>query len=502
MTGSREAASRVAPRRPGVEKFLEIYRDARLLPYSPADSACMRALEGCLNCGNCLAACPVLGSSAEHPYPGPRTVGTSLSRSVPDYWSAAEIAGFCTTCMACEEACPGDVPVHRAVLMLRAKNFEQRTREGKDPLTRGKRFLVDFFAQNRLAQAVRWGAALQGLAFRKTATGEMKARVPLPIGPLGSRVVPPLARRSLAEEFPAPVPGNDPDGPRVAVFAGCLMNYAYTDTGRNLVKVLARHSREVIVPAGQVCCGAPVLYSGDFATSRRLAAENAAAFAAMDADLIVTACASCGDVMTREYPALVTEATTPVPGSEGAPASAAEAHAATAATAVESGAVLEFSEKVRDIHAFLTDDVKFRPPEPSGSGRASGSGRPSGSVSGPGSSRIVTVHDPCHLVRGQGLAREVRDLLRAVPGVTLTEMAEPAACCGGAGSFSLDHYELADAIRRRKVADIEATGAATVVTGCPSCRMHIAEGLEKAGKGRPVRHLVDLLAEAYGDSGD
>jgi glycolate oxidase iron-sulfur subunit len=66
----------------------------------------------------------------------------------------------------------------------------------------------------------------------------------------------------------------------------------------------------------------------------------------------------------------------------------------------------------------------------------------------------------------------------------------------------LDHYELADAIRRRKVADIEATGAATVVTGCPSCRMHIAEGLEKAGKGRPVRHLVDLLAEAYGDSGD
>jgi len=73
--------------------------------------------------------------------------------------------------MACEEACPGDVPAYRAILMMRAKNFEQSAREDRDPLGRVKGLLVDFFAENRLAGAARWGAVLQGLACRGSPTG-------------------------------------------------------------------------------------------------------------------------------------------------------------------------------------------------------------------------------------------------------------------------------------------------------------------------------------------
>lgn len=462
---------RLDTRPPGVERFLEVYRDARLLPYSPADSRLMAALEGCLNCGTCLAVCPVVNAATEHPYPGPRSVSTSLSRSLPEFWTAADLVGFCTTCMACEEACPGSVPAYRAILMMRAKNFEQSLREGREPLSRLKQLLVEFFAEGRLAAAARWGAALQGLAYKKTASGEMKARIPLPIGPLGNRVVPPLAGRSLVREHPRAIPGARPDGPLVAVFAGCLVNYAYTDTGRSLIEVLRRHSREVVVPEGQVCCGAPALYSGDQATTRRLAAENARAFAEAGADYVVTACATCGDVLVRDYPELFATAE-PVSPPEVA------------------GAVRDFAGRVRDIHAFLTDEVAFEVPVASAS-----LGRPPAS---PGAPLTVTVHDPCHLVRGQGVAAEVRDLLTRIPGVELQELREPSVCCGGAGSFSLEHYDVAAAIRARKVADIEATGAAAVITGCPSCRLHIADGLEQAGLGRPVRHLVDILADAYG----
>ncbi len=448
-------------RRDGVERFLDVYRDARLLPYSPSDSELMRALERCLGCGTCLAVCPVVGSAASHPYPGPRAVATSLSRSVPEFWTAAGVEGYCTTCLACQEACPGDVPVWRAVLMIRAKNFEQATREGREPLGRLKRFLVDFFAENRLAQAGRWGAALQGLAFRPTASGSMKARLTLPLGPLGNRLVPPLARRPLTEEFSAPVAGADPDGPRVAVFAGCLDNFCYTDTGRSLVEVLRRHAREVVVPATQVCCGAPALYSGDLETTRRLAALNGEVFAATGCDFVVTACATCGDVLTRDYPVL-------------GPDSAAGA--------------TWLARRTRDIHVFLASEVELRPPARGPAGR--------GDLPAPGRT-VVTVHDPCHLSRGQGVAEEVRVLLGAVPGAELREMADPRACCGGAGSFCLEHYDIAAAIRRDKIADIAATGAGLVVTGCPSCRLHISDGLEQAGTGRPVRHLVDLLAESY-----
>jgi len=455
--------SRAEARTPGLERFLEVYRDARYLPYTVADSRLMEELEGCVNCGGCLSVCPVVAARAGHPYPGPRTVGTSLSRSVPDFWTAADLVQYCTTCMACEEACPGDVPVYRAVLMMRAKNFEQLALEDREPLGRVKQMLVDFFAENRLAGAARWGAVLQGLAYKKTESGEMKARVPLPIGPLGNRVVPPLARRSLAREFPKPVPGDDPDGPKVAVFAGCLQNYAYTDTGRSLVEVLKRHVREVVVPGDQVCCGAPALYSGDVPTARRLAIDNAGAFEETGADFIVTACATCGDVLTGEYPELFDTPDAVEPPEEAA-------------------AVRRFTDRVRDVHDFLTAEVDFRAPRVAHSS---------------GLERTVTIHDPCHLARGQGISRQVRELVRAVPGVTLKELEEPSVCCGGAGSFSLDHYEIASAIRDRKVADIKATGAGTVITGCPSCRLHIADGLEQIGEGRPVRHLVDLLSEAY-----
>ncbi len=477
----------------GVERFLEIYLEARLLPYRPADSELMASLERCVGCGNCQAACPVVGALADHPYPGPRTIGTSLSRSLPEFWTAADIAGFCTTCMACEQACPGDVPIYRAILMIRAKNYERRAREGEDALGRVKRLVVDFFAEGKLAQATRWGATLQGLAYRKTAGGEMKARVALPFGTLANRVIPPLARRSLVEEFGEPVAGEIPSGPKVAVFAGCLYNHAYTDTGRSLIGVLRRHAREVIVPTQQACCGAPVFYSGDLPATRRLAVRNARVFEAAGADFVVTACASCGDVLTREYPALFE---TPA------------AMTLSPETAAEAAAVRSFAAKVRDVHAFLTDEVSFRAPRaapPGATGRGSAENRtPPTSPGVRGASaaagrppQVITIHDPCHLNRGQGLAREVRELARTIAGVKVKEMDEPSACCGGAGSFSLDHYEVAAAIRKGKVARIDATGADTVVTGCPSCRMHISDGLEQAGKGRPVRHLVDLLEEAY-----
>jgi len=493
---AEELRRRAASRSPGLTRFLDIYRDARLLPFAPADSELVSSLEACLGCGNCLPACPVVAALADHSYPGPRSVATSLSRSLPEFWASADIAGLCTTCMACEEVCPGDVPVYRAILMMRAKNFEQKALEGEEPLSRVKRLVVDFFAGNKMAQAARWGAVLQGLAFKRTADGEMKARVPIPLGPLGNRLIPPLARRSLAAEFPAAIPGEVSDGPKVAVFAGCLYNYAYTDTGRSLIGVLRRHCREVVVPAGQVCCGAPALYSGDLPTTRRLAAENARVFEATGADFVVTACASCGDVLSREYPRLaqrpdaVTLAPPPA-GSEAAAEATSEAavleaaalassEAAGSEAAAEVARVRDLVAKTRDIHAFLTGEVRFRAP---------GAG-------GEGTRGAITIHDPCHLARGQGLGREVRQLARAIPGVEVREMEGAGVCCGGAGSFSLDHYAIASAIRDQKVAAIDRTGAGTVITGCPSCRMHISDGLAQAGRSRPVRHLVDLLAEA------
>jgi glycolate oxidase iron-sulfur subunit len=465
---------RATPRSPGLARFLEVYRDARILPLTPADSEIMSMMEACLGCGNCLGSCPVAAVVSGHSYPGPRSVAAGLSRSLPEFWASADLAGLCTTCMACEEVCPGDVPVHRAILMMRAKNFEQKALEGEEPLTWIKRLVVDFLSGDHPAQAARWGAVLQGVAFKKTAQGEMKARLPIPLGPLGNRLVPPLARRSLVDEFGAtPLPGEVSGGPKVAVFVGCLYNYAYTATGRSLIGVLQRHCREVVVPPDQVCCGAPALQCGDLPTARRLAVENAGVFETTGADFVVTACASCGSALGREYPRLGK-----APGAGAAEAPPVGMIAGTPDLGFLPG-------RVRDIHAFLTSEVTFRAPE---KGRVEG-----------GPKRVITIHDPCHLARGQGLVREVRQLAQAIPGIEVREMDDSGVCCGGAGSYSLDHYALACAIRDRKLAGIARTGASLVVTGCPSCRMHIADGLGRTSAAAEVGHLVDLIYEAYRD---
>jgi glycolate oxidase iron-sulfur subunit len=113
----------------------------------------------------------------------------------------------------------------------------------------------------------------------------------------------------------------------------------------------------------------------------------------------------------------------------------------------------------------------------------------------------VTWHDPCHLGRGQGLAKTARGVLRAVPGIELAEMQEPDRCCGFGGVMRMSHPSLSGEIGGKKARDIMTTGARRVVTGCPGCRMQIADSLRRAGSPASVVHTVQVLAEALGRAG-
>jgi len=84
----------------------------------------------------------------------------------------------------------------------------------------------------------------------------------------------------------------------------------------------------------------------------------------------------------------------------------------------------------------------------------------------------VTYHDPCDLGRNSGILDEPRYVLGSIPGLELVELAESgryASCCGSGGDLLASNQELALEIARRKVDEVVATGAETVVTACPSC---------------------------------
>ena len=109
----------------------------------------------------------------------------------------------------------------------------------------------------------------------------------------------------------------------------------------------------------------------------------------------------------------------------------------------------------------------------------------------------ATYHDPCHLAHGQQVRSAPRALLRAVPGLELVELGEAEMCCGSAGIYNLTEPVMAQRLLDRKMAHVEATGAATVVTANPGCILQLAAGLRARGRDVEVLHVVEVLDRAY-----
>jgi glycolate oxidase iron-sulfur subunit len=242
----------------------------------------------------------------------------------------------------------------------------------------------------------------------------------------------------------------------VGFFLGCAQNLLFAEASAASARVLARNGCEVVTPRDVQCCGMPAIGYGRQEIMREMAKHNIALFERLNVDVIVTDCATCGSTL-KEYGHYLARA----------------AEWAERARA--------FSDRVRDVSEFLAEIPLEKP-----RGRIDGK---------------VTYHDPCHLVRGQGVAAQPRQLLGMIDGLELVEMEEADWCCGSAGSQLITHYEDSLAILERKIDHVQATGADYVASGCPGCQMQLSVGLKRRGLQRRMQvvHPVLLLDRAYQD---
>ena len=110
----------------------------------------------------------------------------------------------------------------------------------------------------------------------------------------------------------------------------------------------------------------------------------------------------------------------------------------------------------------------------------------------------VTYHDPCHVVHGQKIRTQPRQLLAQIPGLEVVALEESDWCCGSAGIYNLTQPEMAARLLDRKVRHVLATSAEAVVTANPGCILQIQQGLRAHGRDVKVIHIVELLDKAYG----
>jgi glycolate oxidase iron-sulfur subunit len=110
----------------------------------------------------------------------------------------------------------------------------------------------------------------------------------------------------------------------------------------------------------------------------------------------------------------------------------------------------------------------------------------------------VTYQDPCHLAHGQKVRTQPRNLLRAIPGLTLVEMDGADRCCGSAGIYNLTHAGMSQHLLKEKMAAVQATGAEAIVAPNPGCMLQLRAGADSGNPALRVYHLMDLIDRAYG----
>lgn len=403
----------------------------------------------CMKCGNCMAVCPIYKETKAEAGVARGKIQLAaalLEGRLPFTHGVEERLMTCLTCKACSANCPCGVKADEIILAARAAVA------GKLGLPLIKTTAFSVLKRPLLFDwGLKLGSRFQGIFLKDNGQGNRSPRFPLGLDT--KRVLPVLAGVTFRDAF-VPVSLANPRL-KVAFFTGCVTNYIYTEVGKATVEVLRANNIEVIVPEEQHCCGAPVRIHGDVATAEEMARSHVDSFAKLQVDAIITVCGTCGETFQHSYPELLVNDRVYGP---------------------KAGKIAGITH---DISEFLVNVVKIN------------------SAALSGVNLKVTYHDPCHLVRGMGVSREPREILRAIPGVSLTELKNPARCCGGAGSFSLTHYGLSMDIHRHKADDIRASGAEVVVTGCGSCRMQLEDGLRQHGTPRKVMHTIEVLALAY-----
>jgi len=394
----------------------------------------------CVRCGQCRSVCPVFlarGVESDSPRGRVALVRALLVGRIEPNDLLAEKIEQCALCRACFQECPSGVRVERIILAAREHLAELRGIPlQKKILTRWL-----FPNSNRLPALLPVASRIQGLVGSRVLSGEYRLpRMRLPM--VGKRLLPNLDGRTIhlaVAETGEGVRGRSER--KAALFAGCMIGYAYPRVGWAVLEVLRQNRVQAIVLKDQVCCGLPALTAGDRDSFDRVREQNLRILRATEYDAIVTACASCGSTLKEYYQS-------------------------------------ELPIRVYDFAEFLADEIQFLPPR----GRLDGR---------------ITYHDPCHLRKAQGIKDQPRWLLKNIPGISFQEVGDPDQCCGFGGTFSLSYPSLSDEIGATKVHAVMETRADTVVTACPGCMLHLANGLFQARSKARVVHLAEALAASY-----
>jgi glycolate oxidase iron-sulfur subunit len=387
-------------------------------------------LRACVHCGFCTATCPtyqLLGDELDGPRGRIYLIKQVLEGAEPTAKTQLHL-DRCLTCRNCESTCPSGVKYGRLV------DIGRRIVEERVPRTLGDRI-------------------------KRTTLKEFLPRANLfKTGFRAGSAVRPLLSKALQDKLqPARSAGQWPTrrhARKMLVLDGCVQPAMAPNINAATARVLDALGVQLMLAPKAGCCGAVRYHMNDQAGGLADMRRNIDAWwpyveqAGDQIEAIVMTASGCG-VTVKEYGHLLAHD----------PDYAAKAGRISMLTRDLSEIMPEFEEQLAaSLRGRITKRVAF--------------------------------HPPCTLQHGQQIRGKVEGVLRAA-GVDVVLCADSHLCCGSAGTYSVLHPEIAHELRDRKLANLEATGAAEIVSANIGCVSHL-----QSGTSTPVTHWIELVDRA------
>ena len=408
-------------------------------------------VDRCNKCGLCTTACPVYQQvliEAANPRGRIQLVKYFLEGKTPMTKRFKEIIQTCLLCETCVVNCPSGIRHDQVFNDIRAELVDQYGLDWK------KRFVFQLLTHESLLHS--------SMIFAKLGRNWLveKLAKTMRIGNIPAGRLPMVNSKPFRDQFDGVIrPDGEAKG-RVFYFTGCFTNYFAGDVGQAVVNVLKQLQVEIEMPASQDCCGIAAILSGEGDLPLKTVEKNIATLARAEVDAVLVDCATCGAAFKKEYIDLLKR--------KGLDTTQAEI----------------LKGKTQDVMEYVAARIDRLPLPKNYKGK-----------------KIrVTYHDPCHLVRAQGISAAPREILKALPQFEYVEMEEANTCCGGGGSFQFDFPGVSKGITEKKIKRIRETGARIVVTGCPGCRTTIGGNMDEQDR-IAVLHPMQLLDMALSGKG-
>lgn len=419
-------------------------------PQNPPDPALINT---CVHCGFCLSTCPsyrVMGKEMDSPRGRIYLMDAINNGEAPLEAPAIEHFDSCLGCYACVTTCPSGVQYDRLIEATRPQINRNHNRPLAQKLLRQLIFALFPYPQ-RLRLLMRPVGLYQttGLQTWLRSLGWLQQISPQLAAMEG--LLPPLSPQAFQDTLPQRIPAQGTQRYRVGMLLGCVQRLFNPEVNDATVRVLTANGCEVIIPPSQGCCGALPHHQGEEDQARAFARRLIDAFADTEVDAVVINASGCGHT-SKDYGHLLKDD----------PAYAERAAA--------------FSAKVKDVQEFLYTVGLTAPLSPLQDGTLA-----------------IAYQDACHMLHGQKISLQPRQLLRQIPGVQIREPIDAALCCGSAGVYNILQPDVAEELGRQKVTNLLNTGASVVASANIGCFVQISNHLEKQGQVMPVLHPMQLL---------